>query len=507
LKPTSEPERAAVAAPSVNPIIAEPLTGAAVAATTAGSFLMYVLLKARGLFVVPLYGWLLDPGALGIASLAVSVASLTSFAAQMGLPGGMLVRLPHLPERAQVAAAFAAVLRVVTGTILLGLAAVELVLWLAADTAALRDLRPHAVVIAVLAVGYLLREVTLVLPQLHRQTRFLSAMNLFLEYGGSLAGLALAATGRGAAGLLWGIAAVHIVGVALALPRARALSGGAAAPDFAFVRQALAAGLPLFAMGVAQWASQSVDRFLLAHFHGPATVGVYSLGYSVASAVLAVSAGLNLVFLPVAVNLLYTSPAKLLRFAEESVRLTTLVLGLCFAGALAFSQWAMGRLAGPDYAESGRLLPLMVLSYSLFTLAQLFQWIPMSLGQAGRAVVLAYVAMAAVNLVGDVALIPRWGMDGAVASSIFSYTVAAALLAYVARRALPAMRFRTALGPLALAAAAAAMGGAFPLARTTSFPVALVAVVAFVTAYAVVGRLVGAVTAEDLRRLRGVIRK
>ena len=46
---------------SRTPPTPEPLTGASVAASTAGSLAMYVLVKARGVVLVPLYAWLLDP--------------------------------------------------------------------------------------------------------------------------------------------------------------------------------------------------------------------------------------------------------------------------------------------------------------------------------------------------------------------------------------------------------------------------------------------------------------
>jgi O-antigen/teichoic acid export membrane protein len=269
--------------------------------------------------------------------------------------------------------------------------------------------------------------------------------------------------------------------------------------DTRFVRDALSVGLPLFMIGLAQTATQNADRFLLTDLHGLAANGIYSLAYQVASAVLAVGAATNLVFLPVAVNLLYNDKGRLVRFVEESMRATLLVLGLCVAGGFTLGPWALACLA-PKFASGAPLLPYMVVGYALLTLAQLLQWVPMVVARRVRTVVVCYGAMAVVNLALDILLIPRWAMGGAVAAAIASYGMGAALLAVVARRSLPEIRFWR-LAPAAVFVILAACAAAtLRLPMSASMPAAATWMLGVMAAYVALGLALGAIHREDLQR-------
>jgi O-antigen/teichoic acid export membrane protein len=494
--------------------VGEAVTGAAVARSTAGSLLLFGALKARGLLVLPLYSRLFEPEALSVATLAVSVATLTSFTVQAGLAGGLLVELPHLAGREAVAAAYAATLRFVAACACAGILVLELLFWWQPPWPSwlswLPAMGPHSLVIALLVMGYVLRDLTLVLPQLRRETRYLSTMNLSLDYGGSLLGLALVAAGYGPSGFLWGNAVVLLAGTTFSLRRSLATAGPATTLDTAFVRGALSVGLPLFVIGLAQMVIQSADRFLLTDHHGLGVNGIYSMAYSVATAVLAVGAASNLVFLPVAVNLLYNDKARLVRFVEESLRATLLILGLGIAGAFSLGPWALAFLA-PKYASGAGLLPYMVVSYALLTLAQLLQWVPMVVARRATTVVACYGVMAVLNVALDVLLIPRWAMAGAVAAAIAAYGVGAVLLAVVAYRSLPDIRFRH-LGPTAvfiMLAAGAAATLRLPLSAPASQGLAAVLrslsaagawALAVLLAYVALGLAMGAIRRQDLQR-------
>jgi O-antigen/teichoic acid export membrane protein len=203
---------------------------------------------------------------------------------------------------------------------------------------------------------------------------------------------------------------------------------------------------------------QSIDRYFLAHYDGPATVGVYSLGYSVASAVLVVAATVNLLFVPVAAELLRNAPERLVRFVEESVRLAVALLGLCVAGAYVLGAPVLHILGGTAYAAATAVFPLMVTSYGLFTIVQLLQWIPLAVERRVGRVVATQTVMAALNVALDLALIPELGMNGAILAAVVSYAVGMVLMAAEAGRALPGWRWKAAVpaGMLAAGAAAAA---------------------------------------------------
>ncbi len=489
--------------PGDAPTAAETLTVASVAASTAGSLAMYVLVKARGIVLVPLYAWLLHPGEIGVVNLAAAIATLISPLLHLGLSTGLLVELPHQRNRESEARGYATALGLVTCVMLLSVAAIPWALR-ASGSAALADVRPYAGAVTLFAIGLALREVGQIVPQLRRQTRFLAVLSLSIEYGSAALGLALVALGRGPGGLLWATGIVMTVGALVAVRRSRALVGSAGGRDAAFLRRALAIGLPMLAITTAYTLVQSVDRFFLAHYQGAAAVGVYSIGYTVASAVLALAATVNLVFLPVAVKLLHGPPARLLSFIQESIRFLILALGLCVAGAFLCGAPAVRALAGPAYEEAGRLLPYMVLGYSLFTLGQLLQWVPMAVTRRVRGVVASHSAAAVLNIVLGAMLIPRHGMAGAAVASVASYATGVALMALVARASVPALGIGPAVPALALSLAAALACARVPLPPGTSILVTIAAAIGLAITYVAVGVAVGAIRRRDFDLLRGM---
>jgi O-antigen/teichoic acid export membrane protein len=481
-----------------------PPRAAAVAASTAGSLALSVLVKARGLAVVPLYAWLLEPAEIGIVNLAAATATLLAPALHLGLPTGLLVELPHLRDRAREARGLRTALWLVAGLTALALVLVPPALR-ASKTPSLAAIAPHALVVAVFAAALAAREIAQVVPQLRRQGVYLSLLAVAIEYVGAALGLGLVALGYGPGGLLWGIAAVVLGGALVALARTRALVGPADGWDGGLVRGGLAIGLPMLAITTAYTVVQTIDRFFLAHHHGTAAVGVYSIAYTVASGVLALAATVNLVFLPVAVALLEGPPAKLLAFVAESLRLLVLAVGLCVAGAYVVGAPVLRALAGPGFDAGGALLPPLALGYALFTVGQLFQWVPLSVTRRVGGVAASHLFAAALNVALAAVLVPPYGMRGAVAAAVAAYAAGAALLALVARRALPALRFAPAGRATAVAVLASLAGAALALPPDAPLPLAAGAAVAATLLYVSLAVGTGSLHRGDLELLRRVV--
>jgi len=474
-----------------------------VAASTAGSLALSVLVKARGLVVVPLYAWLLDPAGIGVVNLAGAVATLVAPLLHLGLPTGLLVELPHVRDRAREARGFATAVAVSGGLIALALLGLPLALR-AAGSPSLSAIAPHAGAVALFASALALRELAQVVPQVRRQALYVSGLAVAIEYGSATLGLGLVALGYGPGGLLWGTGIVIAAGALVALGRSRTLVGAPDGWDGALVRRALAIGLPMLAITTAYTVVQTIDRFFLAHHHGTAAVGVYSIAYTVASGVLALAATVNLVFLPVAVALLDAHSGRMLAFVEESLRFLVLAAGLCVAGAFLVGAPVLRALAGPAFDAGGALLPFLALGYALFTVGQLLQWIPLTVKRRVRGVAASHLAAAALNVALAAALVPRYGMRGAAAAAVAAYAAGAAMLALVARRALPGLRIRTAGRALLLSIATSAACAKAALPADASLLAAAGAAAALTLAFLVAGLAAGAVRRRDLDLLRAV---
>jgi O-antigen/teichoic acid export membrane protein len=213
----------------------------------------------------------------------------------------------------------------------------------------------------------------------------------------------------------------------------------------------------------------------------------------------------NLVFLPVAVALLGGPPAKLLAFVEESLRFLVLAAGLCVAGAYAVGAPVLRALTGPEFDAGGALLPPLALGYALFTVGQLFQWVPLSVTRKVGGVAASHLAAAALNVALAAALVPRYGMRGAVAAAVAAYATGAVLLAVVARRALPALRFTHAWRAAAVAVVGSAAAAWVRLPPDASFPAVIAAALAVPVLYALGAAAIGAIHRGDLELLRGVV--
>ena len=483
---------------------AEVPSGASVAASTAGSLAMYVLVKARGVLLVPLYAWLLDPHGIGVVNLAAAVATLLAPVLHLGLPVGMLVELPHLRNRAAEARGYVTGLLVVATTSLLALVAIPWALH-HATLASLADVRPHAWAVALFAAAMALREVAQVIPQLQRETPYLAVLSIGIEYGSAALGLALVARGFGPGGLLWGTGIVMAAGSLAGIRHSLRTTGPAPGRDAVFLRRALSVGLPMLAITTAYTVVQSIDRFFLAHYHGAAAVGIYSISHTVASGVLVLAATVNLVFLPVAVQLLHKNPGRLLTFIQESMRFLVLAVGLCVAGAFLVGAPAVRVLAGPVYDPAGHLLPFLVLGYSLFTVGQLLQWIPMTVTRTVRGVMAGHLAAAVLIVVLDALFIPAHGMAGAAGAAVASYAAGALLMALAARRSLPALRWQPIVRPAAAAAGAVLTCALLRLPSEAPGAAAAAAGVALIIGYAALATAVGAVRGRDYDLLRSVI--
>jgi O-antigen/teichoic acid export membrane protein len=204
----------------------------------------------------------------------------------------------------------------------------------------------------------------------------------------------------------------------------------------------------------------------------------------------------------VAVALLDGPPAKLLAFVEESLRFLVLAAGLCVAGAYAVGAPVLRALAGPEFDAGGALLPPLALGYALFTVGQLFQWVPLSVTRRVGGVAASHLSAAFLDVALAALLVPRYGMRGAVAAAVAAYAAGALLLALVARRALPALRFTGAWRAAAVAVLASAAGAAAALPSDAPPGAVIGAAFAVPTVYALTAIAAGALHRGDLDLLR-----
>jgi O-antigen/teichoic acid export membrane protein len=347
-----------------------------------------------------------------------------------------------------------------------------------------------------------LRELSTVVPQLRQETAFLARLNLGVEYGGAALAVALVLSGRGPSAVFLATGLAVLGGVAFGLSASLAVCGRHGGFDRGALRELLRAGLPSLVIASGQWVLLSLDSLFLSAFHGAGAVGVYGLAYAVGSVLLLVSGVLNLFFFPTLVRLVARAAADTSAFVASIMRLTIALLGILVAGAVLLGPWALAWLTGPAYAEAGRVLPAIVVSFALLVFTHLLQALPLALQRKSGPLARCYVAAALLNLVLDAALIPRFGLGGAAAATLASYAFAAALVARLAHTAIGGFAWARVLSrPLAAALLAFGASLAFSLPVSASLGSAVLRTALLLLGYGALAWGGGALRQEDWRRV------
>ena len=200
-------------------------------------------------------------------------------------------------------------------------------------------------------------------------------------------------------------------------------------------REVLRFGLPFVPAGVATVAIELIDRMFLERMMDAATVGVYSAGYRVA-------AGMGLLVKAFE----YAWAPYVLERRDQVLRATTGaaagfvgVAGLLWAGFILLGEEILGirlfgkDLIGPAYRTGVVIIPPVMFAYILSGIAEVLM---AGVYLKGRSwiVPVATLSAATVNIIGNLILIPAYGMTGAAWATIVAYAVLVGVLYLYTRR-------------------------------------------------------------------------
>src|ERR671936_1881229 len=196
-------------------------------------------------------------------------------------------------------------------------------------------------------------------------------------------------------------------------------------------RQMQRFGLPLVPSGLALWAVDFLDRFLLLKLKNAAEVGLYSVGVRVTTAILLLLLALRTAWPAFAYSVKDDDEAK----RTYSFVLTYVLYVSCWM-SLALSllaPWIVRLLTVPALYPGSRVVPLLVFGGTAFIA---FNLMSIGIGRAKRTqfnwVVTGAAALLNVGL--NFALIPPYGMIGAAVSTLAAYVVMFAGMTFRAQR-------------------------------------------------------------------------
>lgn len=191
------------------------------------------------------------------------------------------------------------------------------------------------------------------------------------------------------------------------------------------VKQSLKFGAPLVPHLIFWWVIDLSDRMFLQYYATLQEVGIYSLGYNIASVMVVVIAGLNNAWAPYFFSISASPGAK-------EIIATLLTYGLCallFIGLMLalFARELVVLIATPEYYDASLVIPIIMIAFVFTGLATILSNL-IFYGMTSHHMPLVTGVAAIVNIGMNVLFIPKFGMMGAAYATVIAMTVYAALV-------------------------------------------------------------------------------
>ena len=460
-----------------------------------------LLLRLRGVLLLPLIAGALGAAAFGVWVQLLSVVTLGSALAELNLRTAAVRLLvgEQSPERR--AERFWSIVAGSTALSVAGGAA----MWLAAEPMALLLLRDASAAPVFRAGAFLIPGTTLNAVQLGLlrgigEVRQYSVLNVIVHGGETLVALVLLLIWPALVPALLGMAAWRL-GAAGFLVAGGVRRVGLARPRAAALREAMAFSVPTMPAVLAREMMDKADRFILGALMGAASVGVYSAAYSLAGVLLQFVHPIRLTLLPRMGAMWdrgeHDRAAETLRrvFRYFAAVAIPSVVGLAVVGAPVLRLLAGDRIA----REGGPVVWIAAVGVMLFGLTMIVN----QLFFAGRwtwALPVVFGTGAVLNVGLNFLLIPAYGLVGAAWSTVAAYAVALGMSCWLAAR-LAGWRPPLA-GTARLLPAAAAMAAALALVPVRSWAAALAVVPAGAAVYAAGLYLLGGLLPKEKQWIR-----
>lgn len=419
-----------------------------------------------GLIVVPVYARVLGPSAYGTYEAIATLVQFATAVLVLGLDSALAMTMHRGDANRQGLVASALLVAGISGiaaAVLMSMLAPTLAVALFGDRRATIPLAVGAIAVAPTVV-YAVASAALrnaLAPSAFARAAIAYSLTMALVGGGAVL------VGAGPTGAALGLACAAIAGVVVAVSALRTRYQLRSASRH-LIRSLLVIGLPIVPAGLFAWVIAASDRLLLLALTNTTEVGLYAAAGKVAlGATLLVSAGM-LAWTPFALAIQGRATASAsyasALLAYVGIAGAVLVLTAPFARPL------VTLIAGDEYAAGASVVWLLLAGAVAYG-AYLMVIIGVQLAGRPWIVSLTTGLAAALNLVGNVVLIPHLGFYGAGLATLLAYLVSVVAVFAAAQRVhrLPYPTIRVVVvASMALAGAALAQERAIPLPVTAT---------------------------------------
>ncbi len=201
------------------------------------------------------------------------------------------------------------------------------------------------------------------------------------------------------------------------------------------LRTALKYALPLVPHNLSGWIMSLLDRLVLGGYKGLANVGIYNIGYALGGVMGMVVMAFNLAYSPYFMKKLTAQGNAAKSTIARVATLWTAAMVFIAVGISAFS-WEVVQVMTPvAYHDAWKVVPIITLAF-LFQGMYFISVAPLFYNKKfTRYVPVGSFSGAAINVLGNFALIPHFGMMGAAWATAASFAVELAIVHLLAKKA------------------------------------------------------------------------
>lgn len=212
------------------------------------------------------------------------------------------------------------------------------------------------------------------------------------------------------------------------------------------------AAFPFGVIGLTLGLSYRFDTVLLSIFSGDVPTGHYNAAYNLVFALVTLSNVLNTALYPSLSRQAIHSPETLPTIYERVLRYLLLVALPIAVGGFILARPLVGLLFGPEYGPSAPLLAILIWTLPLMFLSEFLGYVVVIASREAQ-VARAIVVSSSINIVANLALIPRFGVGAAAIITVVTEFVLVGQYLWLLRDLLGQMRW----GALTRSAAAVAV--------------------------------------------------
>ncbi len=381
-------------------------------------FVLYLLLKLKGIITLPLFVALLGAEGLGKYRLILTSVSILIPIISLNLSDGSALFFVNETDEKLIKEKFYSIF-FISNILLLFAGCIGLTI----SYLYYRDVFIDVFLGCALILAMLIHKFGIFLPQVYQKTHFLVLINFLSEFLSIVAAIILILlTGMNYKAAIMGQAFVFSLISIFLFKIIYHNIGFISKIDFIFIKKALRISIPLTPVFLSQWIMNSMDNYFIIYFYDATQVGIYSVSYSICNLIAGILAMINMVWPSTSVKLWNEDKVKYRKIFNIFFTNIYVVMGFVFLVFYLNAYLFIDLFANDKFYAAAFILPAISLAYIFMLLIKVCDCAI----YANRNVKYSFISFsvgAVINFILNFLFIPKWNIFGAAMSTLISYGI------------------------------------------------------------------------------------